>query len=135
MNLQQNSDISDIGLVTFPIKDPILGYKQDSKGTWDLVGNQLVYTFTQEDVKRIHSEELQKDLLNVKKVAKDKFLQYIKKMDDGLFNTLSQGDKSKPITLNISEFVKGERFILEQRMGNKTYMSGCLSLERLKERE
>lgn len=135
ITLKADQQILDRGIVAFPIQAPVLAYQQMSEGRWNIVGDELVYTFSKEEVKKAHSPALLKDLADSKKVAKDNLLQYLKKMDEGLFSTLSQGNKNEPIKLTLKELIKGERFVAEEKMGDKAYVTTCVSLAKLQELE
>lgn len=127
--LGSDGKIENTGIITSYTFEPLLfKYGTKDQGSWDLIGNQLVFDF--DLTKR------QTDKLTPKKVLdllKQKKYQPIAKYEQELFDILNKKDRQKEnnkITLEISDFNQ-DSFNVKQDMGEKVYFGECMTPKKL----
>lgn len=138
IQLNTDSSMLDEELISYMIdgNTPLLTYYRVSEGNWKLDKNQLIYSFTSQNVTKNHSPKLQAALNDKKKVAKSSALQKVKKLDDGLFKTLSNGSyKTTNIELDVLEVKPNYSFEIVQKLNDRTYRGACFSKQEMDKRK
>ena len=98
ITLNADGSTTSMSKVSIPNDNPMFQYDVLRTGTWDYAKNKLTYRFTQGDVKRAHSEEIQQQLNS------DKALSVTEAQYYELLTKQVKTSDQKPISIKVSHF-------------------------------